>query len=247
MKTISISLHKRPDYTKVLLDHLSRCYNIKDYVIVICCEPSNSEVIDLAKNFMPDRTEVIVNPKILGCAWNIFQCLSIGFDNSDFHIHLEDDTIPGRDFLSYCEWAKDSYINDQEVFSISGYVNVNTKILEKQQHNNHYSPKSENINLVNKRKWYTPWGWATWKNRWNLVRNNLYNRLTTDKNISWDWHLHNIVREKYEIFPLVSRIQNIGAEKGTYVTNADWHKKNQYNEFWIESLNSYTNNFTESK
>lgn len=240
MKTISISLYKRPDYTKILLDHLDRCYGIEQYVTVICCEPANSEVIDLAKNFRPDRTYVIVNPKIQGCNWNIFQCLSIGFDNSDFHIHLEDDTIPGRDFLSYCEWAKNEYINDSDVFSVCGYVNVNNKT-------EHYNPKSEDVGAVHRRKWYTPWGWASWKNRWDNIKNDLYNRLKTNKTRSWDCHLHDIVREKYEIFPAVSRIQNIGAENGTYVPSSGWHKSHQYNEFWIENLQSYTNNFIEIK
>jgi hypothetical protein len=238
MKTISISLYKRPDYTKILLDHLDRCYGIEQYVTVICCEPVNSEVIDLAKNFRPNKSYVIVNPKIYGCNWNIFQCLNIGFDNNDFHIHLEDDTIPGKDFLNYCEWCNKEYINDIDIFSVSGYVNVNNKT-------EHYHPYSENINLVHRRKWYTPWGWATWKNRWNDIKDELHKKLIQQPHKSWDCHLHNIVREKYEIFPAVSRIQNIGAEEGTYVYSSEWHNKNQYNNFWIESLQQYTNQFKE--
>lgn len=240
MKTLSISLYKRPDYTKILLDHLNRCYGIEQYVTVICCEPANSEVVDLAKNFRPDTTHVIVNPKIQGCNWNIYQCLSIGFDNSDFHIHLEDDTIPAKDFLVYCEWAKNEYINDSNIFSISGYVNVNNQT-------EHYNIKSENIHLIHRRQWYTPWGWATWKNRWDDIKLELFNKLKKESSKSWDCHLHNLIRDKFEIFPAVSRIQNIGANNGTYVPNPEWHKNHQYNEFWLESLGTSTKFFMEQK
>ena len=37
---------------------------------------------------------------------------------------------------------------------------------------------------------------------------------------------HNAIRgTRWEAFPTVSRIQNIGAEKGTHVANAEWHAK----------------------
>ena len=31
---------------------------------------------------------------------------------------------------------------------------------------------------------------------------------------------------RYEVFPTVSRIQNIGAERGTHVPSAAWHTEN---------------------
>lgn len=238
MKTISVSLHNRPQYTKILLDHLDRCNNIEEYAVVFCCEPTNDEVISLAKNFRPQRSFVIINPKPYGCNLNIFQCLAIGFDNNDFHIHLEDDTIPAKDFLVYCEWAKNQYINDQTIFSISGYVNINNKT-------EHYSQPSDNIHLIKRRNWFTPWGWATWRNRWDSVKNELYNGIITDTKYSWDHLLHRNIKDKYEVYPAVSRIQNIGAENGTYVPNPQWHKSHQYNEFWLESLGKTTDKFIE--
>lgn len=239
MKTLSISLYNRPKYTEQMLNHLDSCYNIEDYKIIICCEPKNEQVINLAKSFRPHQTSVNVNPVMYGCNWNIFQCLHLGFQNSDYHIHLEDDTIPGKDFLLYCEWARQQYINDDNIFAVSGYVNVNNKT-------EHYSEYSQNITMIKRRNWFTPWGWATWKNRWDSIKVELYSRLTNEPRYSWDHHMHNIVKNFYEIFPSVSRIQNIGAEYGTYVPSADWHKNHQYNEFWIESIQQYSNQFIES-
>jgi hypothetical protein len=42
-----------------------------------------------------------------------------------------------------------------------------------------------------------------------------------------------------EIFPLVSRIQNIGAQEGTYCPGPEWHYHNQYNDYWIETNKIY--------
>lgn len=236
MKTLSISLYNRPQYTKILLDHLNQCVDIDNYRILICCEPKNIEVIELAQSFRPYQTKLIINPRLYGCNINIFQCLSLGFLNNDYHIHLEDDTIPGKDTLLYFEWARHQFKNDQNIFSISGYVNVDNKT-------EHYKEKSDDVTLVSKRQWFTPWGWATWKDRWNSLQPVLASALNT--NYSWDVTVHRFCGQRKEIFPRVSRIQNIGAELGTFVPSASWHHTHQYNNFWIESIQKYSTNFIE--
>lgn len=236
MKTLSISLYNRPKYTQMLLNHLDNCFDIDNYHIFICCEPNNAEVINYAQSFRPDQTTVIINPRIYGCNINIFQCLSLGFLHNNYHIHLEDDTIPGKDTLLYFEWARHRFEHDLDIFNVSGYVNVNNKT-------EHYREKTEDVSLVSKRQWFTPWGWATWKNRWSSLQPVFASSLNTT--YSWDVTVHRFCAQKKEVFPRVSRIQNVGAELGTFVPNASWHSNHQYNEFWIESLSQYCTNFTE--
>ena len=236
MKSLPISLYNRPEYTKQLLNHLNMCYDVENYKITICCEPVNEEVISLAKNFRPDQTEVVVNPRKLGCNTNIFQCLAIGFNKSDYHIHLEDDTIPGKDALLYFDWCR-KYSLDDNIMNISGYVN---SFASKEKY---YFEKNYEISKVKKRSWFVPWGWATWKDRfqdmkqkWDFI----------GKRGSWDVTMNTIIRDgKSEIFPLVSRIQNIGGEMGTHVPNVEWHKLHHYNEHWIDSCNLHTRVFEE--
>ena len=233
MNTLSITLYNRPKYTKIVLDHLDLCYNIDKYNIFIYCEPNNKDVIELAKKFRPQQTQVTINPIRFGCNKNIYQALNHGLLINDFHIHLEDDTVPAKDFLVYCEWCNNQYKNNNNIFSVSGYINSNNAI----DHNINY-------NEVGLRNWFTPWGWATWKNRWLSVRDFIIPFINTSR-VSWDVVLHRSINNKKECFPMVSRTQNIGAEKGTYCPGPDWHKKNQYNEYWIETTKQYQTSFVE--
>jgi len=236
MKTITISLYNRPKYTDQLLSHLKMCFGIENYNITICCEPGFPDIETMAKKFLPDQTEVIVNNTRLGCNTNIFQCLAIGFKKSDYHIHFEDDTIPGKDALLYFEWANEQYKNNLDIFTISGYVNSNNKT-------EHYVEPNNNIDAVSSRTWFTPWGWATWKDRFLEMKSEWD---FCGQNGSWDTTINHVVRKgRKEIFPMISRIQNIGAEMGTHVPNAEWHKANHFNEYWIDSCNIYSKIFKE--
>lgn len=236
MKTLTISLYNREEYTKRLLDSLNECYGLDDYNITICCEPGFKAIEEMAKGFRPNQTEVIVNSRRYGCNTNIYQCLAIGFSKNDYHIHFEDDTIPGKDCLKYFEWAKEQYRDNQKVFTISGYVNSNNKT-------EHHYPMNTNINCVFKRRWFTPWGWSTWKNRFDEMKD-IWD--FQGKNGSWDTTINHIARkDRYEVVPMVSRIQNIGGELGTHVPNSEWHKEHHYNDYWIETLNKYSNEYME--
>ena len=236
MKSLSISLYNRPKYTKQLLDHLKLCYGIQEYKIFISCDPGNKEVEEMAKQFRPNQTTTIINAIRLGCNTNIFQALSMGFTFSDYHIHFEDDTIPGKDALYYFEWAGEYYKNNSNIFTVSGYVNSNNKT-------EHYYPMNHAIECVSKRKWFTPWGWATWKNNFNEMKRVWDFR---GKNGSWDATINHVARKhRSEVFPTVSRIQNIGAEMGTHVPNAEWHKLHHYNEHWVDSCNLHSKIFEE--
>lgn len=237
MNTLSITLYNRPKYTQIILDHLDLCYNIDKYNIFIYCEPNNKEVIELAKNFRPQQTQVTINPTKFGCNKNIYQALNYGLSINDFHIHLEDDTVPGKDFLVYCEWCREYYKDADEIFSVSGYVNSNNSIEQ-------FIEKNIEFNSVMIRNWFTPWGWGTWKNRWLSVSDFITPFLNTST-ISWDLILHRSIKNKKECFPMVSRIQNIGAENGSFCPGSSWHLKNQYNEYWIETTRQYQTNFVE--
>jgi hypothetical protein len=234
MKTLSLSLHNRPDYTKILLDHLDRCFDIDSYQIFICCEPTNTEVISMAKNFRTQQTSVIVNSQKLGCTKNIFQCLKIGFEHSEFHTHLEDDTIPGKDYLLYCQYHE-QFKSYTDIFSVSGYVNSKNHIEQ------YFTPNTD-YDISKTRQWFTPWGWSTWIDRWTNIIIPSFQK-AFDAYDSWDIVLQKSIDNKVEIFPAVARVQNIGAENGTYCPGSEWHKKNQYNEYWIETNKIYHQNF----
>lgn len=237
MKTITISLYNRLQYTERLLQHLDECYGIEDYEINICCEPGHKQIENLAHKFRPSQTHTTINPRRYGCNTNIFQCLAIGFSKNDYHIHFEDDTIPSKDCLQYFEWAREEYKDDKTIFTISGYVNSDNKT-------EHYYPPSTNISLTERRNWFTPWGWATWRDRFKEMEK-VWD--FAGARGSWDTAINHIARNgRDEIFPAVARVQNIGADLGTHVPNAEWHKNNHLNQWWIESIGKYTKEFKRS-
>lgn len=238
--TISIALYRRPYYTKLLLDALDKCYNIDKYTIIISCDIYRQTFLDeknlyrnsvasleIAKKFRPSQTQIYTNQPIIGCNSNTYKCLNLGFEfNDDFHIHFEDDTIPSKDALLYFEWCRNYFRYNYSIFSISGYSKSSIQPID------HYDK------LI-KRQWFTPWGWATWKDRYC----DIHNTISGCRHYGWDMRINNCTRQnRYEIAPVISRIQNIGAEDGENVT-PEYHKEHQYNEFWIESIKKYSYSF----
>jgi len=61
LKTVTISLYNRPEYTARLLNALNQCHGVDEYYFSIFCEPDNIEVIKLAADFRREKTNVYVN------------------------------------------------------------------------------------------------------------------------------------------------------------------------------------------
>jgi hypothetical protein len=222
MKTISISLYNRPDYTKSLFNFLDNCMGIDDYKIIITVEPVNDDVIELAKKFRPEQTSVYVNSRQLGCSPNIYKAINKAFEISDFNIHFEDDIMPSKDCLQYFDFCNKEFKKDKSVLSVTGYSRGNNNEPDK----------------IYKDNWFFPWGWATWKGRWEIIKYNW-------PKDQWDVPTTELLltNKMYQIKPVVARTQNIGSEGGTFVPDANWHRENQYNEHWIESTKEYKNKF----
>jgi hypothetical protein len=216
---VVMTLCSRPEYTRTVLDALARCDGIEDVPVYMLCEPVSDEVIEAATNFR-GRGEVLVGSERVGCNINTYAALAHGFDRHARVIAMEDDTVPGRDFLRFARWGLEEYQHDASVFSVCGYQKT---------------PASEAgyRNAVFREAWFTPWGWATWRDRWETVRAS-WPRY--DHQVSWDTVLDKFSRRgRYEIRPMLARIQNIGAEGGAHVPGAAWHAEHHLNRCWVET------------
>jgi len=70
-------------------------------------------------------------------------------------IIVEDDLITSKNFLTFMNSALKKYESNNEVFSISGYsFNMYDKNFK---HDGYFLNRG------------CPWGWATWKNRWEII------------------------------------------------------------------------------
>ena len=208
---ITVSGYNRPHYLDRTLAAVTRMIGFKSSKVVCILDPCDKtplcqEVCKL------HGIESAVLSQHAGCNDAIFTSMQYGFEamGDDFHLHLEDDTVPTRDALLWFSWARDHYRHDKSVFTVTGY----------QRESN------GSLGECGLRRWFTPWGWATWSDRWSDMRSRWAHGKTST---SWDVHLTEFVRgTRWEAFPTVSRIQNIGAELGTHVPNAEWHKANHH-------------------
>jgi hypothetical protein len=179
---------------------------VGEYDVVAVLDPSDKtqELAEIAK---AAGIQAMIMQERLGCGSMIRYCMELGFRISDFHIHLEDDTVPSVDCLRWFEWAARNA--PATILTISGY----------NQHGGDACPNTFGI-----RNWFTPWGWGTWRERFSQ-------HLAPGWDSSfWDGGVQR-VRERlgmFEMYPRVSRIQNIGAEGGTFCPGPEFHKENQH-------------------
>ena len=208
--TITVSGYNRPAYLEQTLAALALCEGAEHCRTVVLLDPCDEtqQCVEIAARY---QFPAYVHSAHAGCNRAILAALAVGFDDlgSEYHVHLEDDTVPCRDALRWFAWARDAYRDDPAVFSVSGYQRVS----------------SGRVAESGLRRWFTPWGWATWRDRFDGIRDGW----SRHDDISWDVVVNHRLRAgRYEAFPTVSRIQNIGAERGTHVPDAEWHRQNQH-------------------
>lgn len=147
-------------------------------------------------------------------------------------IVLEDDLVVSKNFLSYMNQCLDFYSSNKSASNISGY-SFDLKI---------QSDYPFDV-FFNKRG--CSWGWATWADRWlsidwNLLKHqlpeeikcisqigtdipSLIDKYKKEKIDSWAviWNCHQFLNKTYTVYPIVSKVSNIGFEiNATHTTYA---------------------------
>jgi hypothetical protein len=205
-RTLTVSAHRRPDYFARVLDALAWCDGVGEYIVTAVLDP-HELTEDIAHIAHQRGVQVCLLPSHYGCGATIRHCMELGFKASDYHIHLEDDTVPSPDALRWFEWAGRNA--SPMTLTVSGY----------NQHGGEAAP-----NMAAWRKWFTPWGWATWREHWEKYL------LPAWDTSFWDGGVQRI-RDNLgmgEMFPRVSRIQNIGATRGAFCPSEDFHRENHH-------------------
>ena len=185
----------------------------------------------------------------LGLSKSIIYGVTATLEKYNKVIVLEDDLITSSNFLVFMNYTLDKYESIDRIFSISGYTfDFNTNDFE------------EDGYFLN-RTW--PWGWATWKNRWNKVDWSVpeYQNFKLNKNLqkkfsylgsdvnsmldkqqnglldSWSirWTFHVFLKNGLVLFPKSSKIINNGWDE--FATNNKGLKDRYITSFDV------TNNF----
>ncbi|NCT08852.1 MAG: glycosyltransferase [Flavobacteriia bacterium] len=168
-------------------------------------------------------------------------------------IVLEDDLVTTSNFLSFMNGALDYFSNNNSIYTVNGYSPYVKKI---------------DLDSYYLHSRCFPWGWATWKRCWNenffdiesmekyiSENSNILNKFkksigedapgmllkTLDGKISsWyiRWVFNNFLEGKKSIFPVLSKVQNIGNSSNAthysggisaYKSKLDYESKNLFN------------------
>lgn len=213
-KTVTVSVCRRPEYTRRTLEALAACDGIGEYTVGVHIDEHCRTTEQIARCIASVHGwQALTSCGRWGCNQMIGNCLLWGFENngSEYHIHLEDDTVPAPDCLRWFEWARNFGANPQ-VFTVSAYSRDQDGAADE----------------ARARQWFTPWGWATWSNRFNEYKS----QWARSGDPSWDIFVNHKFRgSRSEIYPALARTTNIGAENGTHTTPEQWNAE-QRNDRW---------------
>ena len=233
-KVITMCHCSRPDYTRRVLDALRLCEGIGDYLILPHLEPGNEAVLAEIETIDFAECQPTVNATRLGVNRNTENALLDGFGLADYVIHVEDDIVLAPDSLVYYEWCARRYRSDDRVFSVTTY-------------NRRMEPATPaDYHLVRLRKWFHPWGWATWRNRWETFSGRLYHCA-----MGWDVLLNTVhcnggqTPRCHEVYPELSRSQNIGIVSSRHYLPPEWLLENHHLKHWAGQVDLRTDEFHE--
>lgn len=221
-KVVAISLWRRPDYTRRILNALLRCDGIGEYHAVISLDGgAHPEVVKAAEEAPFRSKEILPADAKRNCNGNIGRCLTRAFELADYVVHVEDDILLAKDAIRFFEWGR-QFDKDARVFSVSAWRHDKGWLPEQGRP----KPPGED-DRVGRQQYFTCWGFATWRSRWEQMRRG-WPSDGHDKIKSWDEHTTSVRASREEIIPFVSRVQNIGQDLGT-------HRGDCLNSYWIES------------
>lgn len=225
---ISLTCFKRADYLKEVLDSLKASVDhtgYQDFIFYPSIDYYNDQIYNLVSEIDWIEKKIVCNKPPLGCNKNTQQAIFRAIENHDAVIHLEDDTVLAKDALGFYVYAIEKYANNDQVISVSGYNKT-----DEPDNNKYYDTFTE--------QFFCCWGCCFWKNKFSTISNNWTNQLNFMNPQSWDSYLQeNVFRNKYyQVRPVISRVQNIGAKNGTYVHDPVWHYYNHRSPYTSNDL-----------
>ncbi len=165
---ILITAWNRPEKVRKLINSLKI---LKPENLYFACDgpkdksKSELEKIDLTRKIINDNVNwecnvrKIFNDSNLGCRVNMIRSINWIFEDNEMAVILEDDCIPEPDFFKFCYLLLKKYEKELDIWNING-TNL--------QNGNSRGSASYYFS-----KYFHSWGWATWRNRWSKIDENL--------------------------------------------------------------------------
>lgn len=238
---IVVMAYNRFEHTKKVLNGLQN-ENIEKLNLYIDAPMNDFDKNEQTKikNILDSYSYKIVlfeRARNLGLAKSITGAVTDTLKENDAIILLEDDCVPKHGFVNYMKTMLNTYKSNKKIGSICGYMYPHI----------HTNLEDNEIFFINR---FSPWGWATWSDRWegftlnlkSLVEKNKEKKLNI-KNLGIDvydyctnehflnnemdiwslnWILQQYIQDMCIIYPKVSLIENIGFD-GTGVHSSATH------------------------
>ena len=209
---------------------------------------NESEICDIVREIATNidwdcDVKTLFQENNLGCRKGVITGINWFFQNESQGIILEDDVIPKIEFFEFCDIMLNKYRNHKNIYSILGFNQFGQGITS----NTYFFSRG-----------YYPWGWATWKSRWELYDEfsidikkldddslkRIYNKSALDgikfnlKLINaglldtWDYQMiYMIILQKgYTVVPYANLTTNIG----TNGAHSDNNKKIDFNYGYLD-------------
>lgn len=233
---IVLFIYKRPHHTRQTLDSLKSCIGAEHSDLIVYADGpkvnDDWDKIQESRSLFEDLggfkgVRFIAHDENRGLARSIIEGVSDVLQHYGTAIVVEDDLITSRNFLLYMNRCLQNFRQQKHVVSISGYT---PKIP--------FPHLSDDEIYLSLRP--SPWGWATWQERWEQVDWNLedFDTFIDDKDAikafnrggddltrmlinqrkgvidSWAirWIYHHYKVKGFAICPRHSKVKNIGTD-----------------------------------
>lgn len=157
----SLEKNKWAQYTNVYIgvDHPTKEEHLDGY----------SQIIDYVKNhsFKFNKTNIIIRKENFGVARNYDDLRELAFKENGMVISTEDDNVFSPNFIEYCDTMLNLYRDSKEVIAIGGYSYP-------------IDWKDCNSGYVLNKNFFSAWGWATWKVKWEKVKQDITSEYLID-------------------------------------------------------------------
>lgn len=157
----------RPLHLKRMLETLEKNKEAAESNLFICIDGPkdttdkelHSQTLKIAnEKYNFKKISIIERSNNLGLRNNIVQTITEVMNKFDRVIVLEDDLIIGPNFLNYMNNALSKYRDNNQVWHINGYC----------------YPQINNSKKSSFAHYISPWGWGTWRDKWDLFINGDY-------------------------------------------------------------------------
>jgi hypothetical protein len=215
--TISMTGWRRPEYTGLVLRALEANAGSGRYTLVVALDggPQADPEVERIVQAQTWPANLIVRKaeRHEGCNLTTFAALdtAFGVTDTDYVVHVEDDVLLAADALAWFAWAGERYRADLQVLTVGAW-----------RHDDGWQPDAqrpmnpEEHRQCRRRAFFCCWGWATWRDRWTVMRANWSRE--SDHTLSWDVRVSQLRGERgmVEVVPMISRAVNIGSMNGTH-------------------------------